>query len=543
MKNKEILFKDDARKKLLSGVRKLSDAVAVTLGPRGRNVIIEKEEVPGKSHSTKDGVTVAGSIKLKDPVENLGAQMVKEVASQTVDAAGDGTTTATILAQKIITEGMRQVENGANPVELKRGMDIATKAIVSSLKKISKPISSEKEIEQVATISANNDAEIGVLISEAMNKVGLDGVVTVEEGKSFETTLEMVEGVQFPRGYLSPYFVTNNESMLCKLEDPYILFYDKRISSAKTIVKILEQVIVKQKPLVIIAEDVEGEALATLIVNKARGTMSVVAVKAPDFGDRRKQFLEDMAVITGGTVVSPDKGMKLESVTLESLGRARLVTISSKNTTIVDGKGKEEDIIAKAEEIKQQLESSESAFDTERLQERLAKLTGGVAIINLGANSELELKEKKDRVEDALHATRAAIDEGVVVGGGLALIQACNNIDIKTLVENESESVLLGAKIIIESCKEPFNIIMQNAGLNPQVIYRDIQDAGGSIEIGFDARNCKVVNMFDSGIIDPSKVSRIALEKAVSVASTFITTEAVISIDPEDKDTDNNYMM
>lgn len=536
MQNKKIVFNEEARVQIKEGIDILSKAVSSTLGPCGRNVIIEKES--GTPHGTKDGVTVAQQIQLKDPVQNIGAQIVREAASQTADAAGDGTTTATVLAQAIIQEGFKFVVSGANPVELKRGIDQTVKLVTKMLKDVSKDVSDEKEISQVGTISANNDKEIGNLLSEAMKKVGQDGVITVEESRTAETSLEIVEGMQFDRGYLSPYFVTNNQQMMTTMEDVYILLYDKKISNAKSLVKLLEQCIAKNKPLLIIADDIEGEALATLVVNKARGTVQVCGVKAPEFGDRKKAFLDDMAVITGGQVISPDKGNKLESVTLEQLGRARVVTVTSKQTTIVDGKGTEEEIAKRINDIKELIEAADSNYEVEKLQQRLAKMTGGVAILNIGANSEIEMKEKKDRVEDALNATKAAIEEGIIPGGGIAFMKIHELLKKKTKLKFENEDQRIGSSIVIEALKSPFNTIMNNAGLNGEAIWVTIRKT----KKGYDVRNGKEVDMYKAGIIDPTKVARIALEKAASVAGQLLITSTVISIDPESKKEDQNYM-
>jgi len=537
MQNKNIIFNEEAREKLKAGIDILSQAVGSTLGPRGRNVIIEKEE--GRPHSTKDGVTVANAIKLKEPVENLGAQIVREAASQTADAAGDGTTTATVLAHSIIKEGFKHVVAGANPVELKRGIDYTVKVVTKMLKEMSKDVSNEEEIAQVGTISANNDKEIGDLISEAMKKVGQDGVITVEESRTSETTLETVEGMQFDRGYLSPYFVTNNQQMMTQMEDAYILLYDKKISSAKSLIKILEQCIAKNKPLLIIADDIEGEALATLVVNKARGTVQVCGVKAPEFGDRKKALLEDIAIITGGQVISPDKGNKLENVTLEQLGRARVVTVTAKQTTIIDGKGKEEDILARINEIKEMINKADSNYEIEKLQQRLAKMSGGVAVINIGADSEIEMKEKKDRIEDALNATKAAIEEGIIPGGGIAFMKIYEALKKDNSLQYENEDQRRGGAIIIESLKSPFTKIMENAGLNGDAIWISIRQTNN----GYDVRNNKEVDMYKAGIIDPTKVARIALEKAASVAGQLLITNTVISIDPDDKKEEQSYGM
>ncbi len=531
--SKDLTFGKNSRKHLKSGINKLASAVKVTLGPKGRNVVIEEDFT---QVSTKDGVTVAQSINLKDPVENLGAQMVKEASSQTNDEAGDGTTTATVLAEHIINRSFTHIENGSNPVDLKKGIDIAVKEISKSLTELSKDISGMEDIKRVAAISANNDEEIGSLISEAMDKVGRDGVISVEEGKTSETSLEVVEGIQFGNGYLSPYFVNNQERMTVQFENPWILLYDKKITSIKSIVKALEFAIASSKPLLIIAEDVEGEALAGMIVNKARGTCQVAAVKAPEFGEKRDSFLEDIAIITGGTVVSTKKGMQLDKLDQTFFGSAKKVTISSKETVIVDGEGDSESIGNRINEIKSLIENSDSEYDVEKLQERLGKLGGGVAVLNIGADSELEMKEKKYRVEDSLNATRAALDEGIVPGGGIALMKCQMDSNYDQLLSNHDQH--LGFEIVYDARKSPFNAIMENAGLNSDVIWNKIDDDGsGLIENrGYDARTDKVVDMYDAGIIDPCRVTRTALQKAASVAGTLITTECVISKDPDSKD-------
>ena len=519
---KNLTFDSSARKALRKGVDNLSKAVEATLGPRGRNVVIEKEY--GEYHSTKDGVTVAKSIELEDPLENAGAQIVKEVSQQTNDEAGDGTTTATVLASSIINQSFAAIEQGSHPIELKRGIDRAVKGIVKSLKKNSEEISSEEDIKNVATISANNDSEIGNLISEAISKVGREGVVTVEESQTGDTRLEMVEGMQFESKYLSPYFITNNTDMRVELENPWILLYDKKITSIKDIVKVLEAAIQQNKPLLIVAEDVDGEALAGLIVNKIRGTLKVAAVKAPGFGEKRNQQLEDIAALTGAQVVSYHRGMRLDKVTPEVFGTAATVTIDNKKTIIVDGAGTSEAIEDRINAIKHDIDNSSSNYDKEQSQERLAKLAGGVAILRIGAQSELEMKEKKDRVEDALNATRAALDEGIVAGGGIAL----RELSLEHLgVDVENGDQDLGVGIVQAACQAPFNKIMENSGLTPEVIWNKIESEGKGK--GFDARTEKVVDMFESGIIDPCKVTRTALEKAASVAGTLLTTECVIT--------------
>ena len=518
--SKELTFDSSARAALKNGVDKLSKAVETTLGPRGRNVVIEKEY--GEYHSTKDGVTVAKAIELQNPLENAGAQIVKEVAQQTNDEAGDGTTTATVLASSIISLSFAAIEQGAHPIELKRGIDKTVKDIVKSLRTGSKEISSEDDIKNVATISANNDTEVGNLISEAISKVGREGVVTVEESQTGDTRLEMVEGMQFESKYLSPYFITNNADMRVELENPWILLYDKKITSIKDIVKVLEAAIQQDKPLLIVAEDIDGEALAGLIVNKIRGTLKVAAVKAPGFGEKRNQYLEDIAALTGGTVVSYQRGMRLDKITPEVFGTAATVTIDGKKTTIVDGAGSVEAIEERINLIKYDIDNSTSNYDKEQNQERLAKLAGGVAILRIGAQSELEMKEKKDRVEDALNATRAALDEGIVAGGGIALM---SKFDAEADLENEHQKI--GASIVVKACAAPFKRILENCGLNPEVILHKLADKGDTM--GFDARTETVVDMFDAGIIDPCKVTRTALEKAASVAGTLLTTECVIT--------------
>ncbi len=522
MAAKLIYFDAEGRAALKRGVDKLADAVKVTLGPKGRNVVIEKKF--GAPTVTKDGVTVAKEIELEDPLENMGAQMVREVASKTSDVAGDGTTTATVLAQAIFREGLKNVTAGANPMDLKRGIDMAVAAIVEELKKISRPISSKKEIAQVGMISANNDEEIGKLIAEAMDKVGKDGVITVEEAKGTETELKVVEGMQFDRGYLSPYFVTNTETMEAELEDAYILIHDKKISSMKDLLPVLEKVVQTGKPILIIAEEVEGEALATLVVNKLRGTLRVVAVKAPGFGDRRKAMLEDIAILTGGTVISEEKGFKLENATIAYLGQAKRIVVDKDNTTIVEGKGKPDQIKARINEIKSQIEKATSDYDKEKLQERLAKLSGGVAVLNIGASTEVEMKEKKARVEDALHATRAAVQEGIVAGGGVALIRAAKALD-KLKPENEDQKT--GIEIVRRAIEEPLRMIVANTGTTDgAVVLQKVKD--GKDDYGFNARTEQYENLIESGVVDPTKVTRTALENAASVASLLLTTEAVI---------------
>ncbi len=525
---KEIIFDLEARDKLKRGVDILANAVKVTLGPKGRNVIIDKKF--GAPTVTKDGVSVAKEIELKDPIENMGAQLVKEVASKTADDAGDGTTTATVLTQSIFQHGIKNVAAGANPMDLKRGIDKAVTAVVEHLKKQSKTISSSNEIAQVGTISANNDREIGQMIADAMDKVGKDGVITVEEAKGTETEVKTVEGMQFDRGYLSPYFVTNAEKMVAELDSPYILIYDKKISSMKELLPVLEQVAQTGKPLVIISEDVDGEALATLVVNKIRGALKIAAVKAPGFGDRRKAMLEDIAILTGGTVISEERGYKLESATLEYLGTAEKVTIDKDNTTIVNGAGAEEDIKARVNQIKAQVEATTSDYDKEKLQERLAKLSGGVAILYIGAATEVEMKEKKDRVDDALHATRAAVQEGVVAGGGIALIRA---IEALSNVQTENEDQATGVNIIRLAVESPLRTIVSNAGGEPSIVIQKIRE--GKDDYGYNAREDKYENMFAAGVIDPTKVTRLALENAASIAGLLLTTECVVADEPEEE--------
>jgi len=525
---KEISFNAKAREKLKKGVDILADAVKVTLGPKGRNVILDKKF--GAPAITKDGVTVAKDIELKEPLENMGAQLVKEVASKTADDAGDGTTTATVLTQAIFTHGIKNVAAGANPMDLKRGIDLAVGAVVESLRKQSKTIKDNSEITQVASVSANNDMEIGEMIASAMEKVGKEGVITVEEARGTETEVKTVEGMQFDRGYLSPYFVTNADKMEAELDSPFILIYDKKISSMKELLPILEQVSQTGKPLLIIAEDVDGEALATLVVNKIRGALKVAAVKAPGFGDRRKAMLEDIAILTGGTVISEERGYKLESATLDYLGSAEKINIDKDNTTIVNGSGKKSDIKARINQIKAQIETTTSDYDREKLQERLAKLSGGVAILYIGAATEVEMKEKKDRVDDALHATRAAVQEGVVAGGGVAFIRA-----VKALakLEGANEDQTTGVNIVRMALEAPLRIIVENAGLEGSVIVQKVKE--GKDDFGFNARENKYENMFKAGIIDPTKVARLALENAASVAGLLLTTEAVVSEIPEDE--------
>jgi chaperonin GroEL len=526
---KEITFDTTARDRIKRGVDKLADAVKVTLGPKGRNVILDKKF--GAPTVTKDGVSVAKEIELKDPVENMGAQLVKEVASKTADAAGDGTTTATVLTQAIFAHGIKNVAAGANPMDLKRGIDKAVIAVVENLAKQSKNIKGSQEIAQVATISSNNDNAIGKMIAEAMEKVGKDGVITVEEAKGTETEVKTVEGMQFDRGYLSPYFVTNTEKMEADLDHPYILIYDKKISSMKELLPILEATAQTGKPLVIIAEEVEGEALATLVVNKIRGALRVAAVKAPGFGDRRKAMMEDIAILTGGKVISEETGMKLEDAKLEYLGRAEKVNIDKDNTTIVNGAGKKADIQARVGQIKAQIDATTSDYDKEKLQERLAKLSGGVAILYIGAATEVEMKEKKDRVDDALHATRAAVQEGIIPGGGVGYIRA---IEALKNVVTENEDQATGVNIVRLALESPLRVIAENAGQEASVIVNKVRD--GKKDFGYNARENKFENFFDAGIIDPTKVSRLALENAASIAGLLLTTEAVVSEIPEKKE-------
>ena len=524
---KQIFFDIDARNRMKKGVDTLANAVKVTLGPKGRNVVIEKKF--GAPAITKDGVTVAKEIELEDPIENMGAQMVKEVASKTADVAGDGTTTATVLAQAIITEGLKNVAAGANPMDLKRGIDKAVEKVVDALKAQSQAVGNDnKKIEAVATISANNDPEIGKLIAEAMTKVGKDGVITVEEAKGTDTTVEVVEGMQFDRGYISPYFVTNSEKMEAELQSPYILIYDKKISAMKDILHILEKVAQGGRPLVIIAEDLEGEALATLVVNKLRGTLKVAAVKAPGFGDRRKEMLQDIAILTKGIVISEEQGFKLENADLSYLGQASSITIDKDNTVIVGGKGKKEDITARINQIKAQIESTTCDYDREKLQERLAKLSGGVAVLNVGAATEVEMKEKKDRVDDALHATRAAVEEGIVPGGGTAFIRAISALDG---FRSSNEDEKLGAQIVRRALEAPLRTIVENAGLEGSVIVNKIRE--GKADFGFNARTENYENLFKAGVIDPTKVGRVALEHAASIAGMLLTTECVVADKPK----------
>jgi chaperonin GroEL len=527
MAAKEIRFDQDARAKLLSGVDQLANAVRVTLGPKGRNVVIEKSF--GSPTVTKDGVTVAKEIELEDKFENMGAQMVKEVASKTSDVAGDGTTTATVLAQAIFREGSKLVVSGMNPMDLKRGIDKAVEAIVGELAKMSKATRDSQEIAQVGTISANNDQTIGQILAEAMEKVGKEGVITVEEAKSMETTLDVVEGMQFDRGYLSPYFVTDPERMEAVLEEPLILLHEKKISNMKDLLPLLEQVARQGKPLVIVSEDIEGEALATLVVNKIRGTLSVAAVKAPGFGDRRKAMLQDMAVLTGGQVIAEELGLKLENVTLKDLGKAKRVVVEKDNTTIIDGAGTKKDIEGRCNEIRKQVEETTSDYDREKLQERLAKLVGGVAVVKVGAATETEMKEKKARVEDALHATRAAVEEGIVPGGGVALLRAQRVLE--DLGDNDEQRA--GVNIIKRALEAPLRRIAENAGIDGSIVIDKVKNSKGPQ--GFNAQTEQYEDLLKAGVIDPTKVVRTALQNAASVASLLLTTEAMVAEKPDEK--------
>jgi len=523
---KDIAYDTEARAALKSGVDKLANAVRVTLGPKGRNVVIERKF--GSPTVTKDGVSVAKEIELENQLENVGAQMVKEVASKTSDVAGDGTTTATVLAQSIISEGLKNVTAGANPMEIKKGIDLAKEGIIDFISKMSKDIPDSKQIAQVATISANDDQEIGSKIAEAMDKVGKDGVITVEESKTAETYLEFVEGMQFDRGYLSPYFVTNSDSMEADLDEPFVLVHDKKISNMKDLLPLLEKVVQAGRPILIIAEDIEGEALATLVVNKLRGTFKVLAVKAPGFGDRRKSMLEDIAILTGATVISEEQGYKLENATLEFLGSCKKVVSDKDNTTLVDGNGKKNAITARVNEIRVQIEKTTSDYDREKMQERLAKLSGGVAVLNVGAATEVEMKEKKARVDDALHATRAAVEEGIVPGGGVALLRA--SLELKKVKATTSEQV--GVDIMKRALEGPIRQICANAGVESSIVVQKVLE--GKNDFGYDARNDEYVNMFKAGIIDPAKVARVAVENAASISGLLLTTEAAITDQPED---------
>jgi len=524
---KQMIFSDDARSAILKGVNQLSNAVKATLGPKGRNAVIEKKF--GAPTITKDGVTVAKEIELRDPYENMGAQLVKEVASKTSDVAGDGTTTATVLAQAIFREGAKNLSAGANAMDLKRGIDKAVEVVTEELKKISKPCQTKKEIAQIGTISANNDKTIGDLIAEAMEKVGKDGVITVEEAKSMSTSLDVVEGMQFDRGYISPYFVTDSERMEVSLEDAYILINEKKISTMKDLLPVLEQVAKLGRPLLIIAEDIEGEALATLVVNKLRGTLQVAAVKAPGFGDRRKAMLEDIGILTGGQVISEDLGLKLENIKIADLGRAKRITIDKDNTTIVEGAGDSHKIQGRVKQIKAQIEETTSDYDREKLQERLAKIVGGVAVINVGAVTETEMKEKKARVEDALHATKAAVEEGIVPGGGVAYLRCLSALE-KLKVEGDQK---IGVDIVRRALEEPIRQISENAGVEGSIVVERVKKESGSM--GFDAASETYVDMVQAGIIDPTKVTRTALQNAASVASLMLTTEVMVAEIPEEK--------
>ena len=519
---KQIVFNNDAREQLRKGVDQLANAVKVTLGPKGRNVVIDKKF--GAPQVTKDGVTVAKEIELEDGIQNMGAQMVKEVASKTNDQAGDGTTTATVLAQAIVNTGLKNVTAGANPMDLKRGIDKAVAEIVKSIKEQAQEVGGDiQKIRQVATISANNDSAIGDIIAEAMEKVTKDGVITIENAKGIDTTVKVVEGMQFDRGYISPYFVTDTEKMECAYDNPYILIYDKKISTMKDLLPVLEKVVNTGRPLLIIAEDVESEALATLVVNRLRGSLKIAAVKAPGFGDRRKEMLEDIAILTGGTVISEEKGYKLEDADLSMLGQSEKISIDKDNTTIVSGKGNSDAIKARVGQIKAQIEKTTSDYDREKLQERLAKLAGGVAVIYVGAASEVEMKEKKDRFDDALHATRAAVEEGIIPGGGTALIRAAQKLES---VKPENEDEKLGIEIIRRAVEEPLRMIVENAGLEGSVVVNEVKNGKG--DYGYNARAEKYENLFQSGVIDPAKVTRVALENAASIAGMLLTTECVL---------------
>ena len=524
--SKLIVHGADARLKLKNGVNILCDSVSVTLGPKGRNVIIDqKGKLP---HITKDGVTVANEIELDDPIENIGAQLVKEVASKTADLAGDGTTTATVLTQSIFSDGLKMVTAGADPMELKRGIDVAVKEVVSSLKELSRSIKTNKEIEQVATISANNDHIIGKMMADIMDKVGKDGVITVQEANGTEIEVKTVEGLQFDKGFLSPYFVTNQEKMETELEEPYILLYDKKISSMKILLPLLEKISATNKPLLIMADDIEGEALATLVVNKLRGNLNVAAVRLPGFGERKHEMLEDIAILTGGTVISEINGYKLEDATIDMCGTSEKIVIDKNTTTIINGYGKSDKITERVEMIKSQIESSKSDYDTEKLQERLSKISGGVGIIYIGATTETELREKKDRVEDALYATRAAVEEGIVPGGGVALLRTLKSLD-KLVVETDDQN--LGINIVKSAIRAPFNTILNNAGVSPDVIFNGVIDEHD--DYGYNVATDKYVDMIDEGIIDPTKVTRLALEHASSIAGLLLTTDCVVARKPE----------
>jgi chaperonin GroEL len=533
MAAKQLLFSGEARAKIMEGVEQLARAVKVTLGPRGRNVVLDKKW--GSPTVTKDGVTVAKEIELKDPYRNMGAQMVREVASKTSDVAGDGTTTATVLAEAIFREGIKNVTAGAAPMNIKRGIEKAVEAVVEELKKLSRPVKENKEIEQVATISANSDSVIGKMIAAAMDKVGKDGTITVEEARSVDTTLEVVEGMQFDKGYISPYFVTEKENMEAVLEDAYILLYDKKLSNMKDLLPVLEKIAQRSKPLLIVAEDVEGEALATLVVNKLRGTLAVCAVKAPGFGDRRKAMMEDIAVLTNGKVITEDLGIKLENVKLEDLGKAKRIVVDKENTTLVEGAGKKADITGRINQIKKEIDDTTSDYDREKLQERLAKLAGGVAVINVGAATETEMKEKKARVEDALHATRAAVEEGIVPGGGVAYLRCLPALE-KLGKELEGD-VKVGVDIVRRALEQPLRTLCENAGVEGSVIVEKVKEFKGEEKFtGYNVDTEKFVDMFKAGIIDPTKVSRTALQNAASVASLLLTTEALVTEIPEKKE-------
>jgi chaperonin GroEL len=529
MPAKQLMFEEEARRAILRGVDKLANAVKATLGPKGRNVVLDKKF--GAPNITKDGVTVAKEVELEDPFENMGAQMVKEVASKTSDVAGDGTTTATVLAQAIIREGMKNVTAGANPMALKRGIDRAVEAVVEEIKKISKPTKGKKEISQVASISANNDKTIGDLIADAMEKVGKDGVITVEEAKGVETTLEVVEGMQFDRGYISPYFVTDPERMEAVIENPLILIHEKKISGMKDLLPILEQIAKMGKPLLIIAEEVEGEALATLVVNKLRGTLTTCAVKAPGFGDRRKEMLKDVAILTGGEVISEELGIKLENIRLDDLGKAKKVVIDKENTTIIEGAGKDKEIEGRIKQIRTQIEETTSDYDREKLQERLAKLAGGVAVIKVGAPTEIAMKEKKARVEDALNATRAAVEEGIVPGGGVVLLRSMAALD-KLRVSGDEK---IGADIVRRALEEPIRQIAENAGIDGPIVVQKVREGNGAF--GFNAETEEYEDLMAAGIIDPTKVTRIALQNAASIAGLMVTTECMVTEIPEKEKT------
>jgi chaperonin GroEL len=530
MAAKQLLFSEEARTRILQGVEQLARAVKVTLGPRGRNVVLDKKW--GSPTVTKDGVTVAKEIELDEPYQNMGAQMVREVASKTSDVAGDGTTTATVLAEAIFREGIKNVTAGAAPMSIKRGIDKAVETVVEELKKLSRPVKENREIEQVATISANGDQSIGKIIAECMDKVGKDGTITVEEAKSIETTFDVVEGMEFDKGYISPYFITEKESMEAVLEDAFILLYEKKLSGMKDLLPVLEKIAQRAKPLLVIAEDVEGEALATLVVNKLRGTLAVCAVKAPGFGDRRKAMMEDLAVLTGGKVISEDLGIKLENVRLEDMGRAKRIKVDKENTTIVEGAGKKADIQGRIGQIKKEIEETTSDYDREKLQERLAKLAGGVAEISVGAATETEMKEKKARVEDALHATRAAVEEGIVPGGGVAYIRSLKALD-KLAAEIEDNDEKVGVNIIRRSLEQPLRTLCENAGIEGSLVCEQVKKE--TKYRGYDVEKEEYVDMFEAGIIDPTKVARTALQNAASVASLLLTTEALITEIPEKK--------